>query len=880
VSRNDEDDEIDKELRFHLAERADELRAAGLTADEANRQARLELGGLQQVREAVRDQSRWLVVDGWVRDIRVAVRALRRAPVFAATAAAVLGLGIGVNATVFSIVNTVLLQPLPFDRPEDIVRVRRRTPFGSSGSFSMHDYVALRGQHGVESASTILDVLNATRSTLIAGGTAEPVSVLHVSAAFFEVLGVSALNGRVFERGDDVPGAASTAVISEGYWQARFGRDPAVIGRNVTIDGLPHTVIGVAPDSVAAFIAADMYAALAVPAVSNDRANAFQVLARLAPGVALPEAQARMDAVARGHAARDPALTNMPLGVVLRPLHEDIVGAVRPAMRLLAAAVLLVLLVACSNVANVMLVRGFARRREMALMAALGSSRWRVVRSVLTEALVVAALGGMLGLVLAYGALEALPLLPVADLPLADRIHIDGWALAFVSGATILAGVLASLPLVLQLSGPNLMRWLRQGHTQVDVGIGGRRLRSGLACLQVALSTLLLVGAGLLARSVWNLTTLDPGFRADHLLTMSVSVTPSRYTNAERLGAYTAAVSERLARIPSVVAASSTTALPSDFPIDFPVRGAGDGTGSVAEAELLDAWYRAIDPAFFPAMGIPLQRGRGFTAADSGGGAPVVIISRSLADRAVPGGDALGRSIVIGEGFLTDARDLRPRTVVGIAGDTRENGLRSGVTMTMYVPVAQAPEAITSLVINKIPLKWVVRTSGPPGDIVPAARAAVLAVDATQPASSFATMHAVLARSIAPSRLNMVMLLAFGGMALVLAALGIYGLVAYTVAQRTREIGVRVSLGARPSHIVWGLVRQGLVLCLAGTLAGIAGSLVLGRLLRALLFGIESVDVLTVGVVVSLMALVVAAATYLPASRAASIDPVVALRHE
>ena len=816
-------------------------------------------------------------------DCRFAIRSLRRTPVFALTAAAILGLGIGANATVFTIVNTVMLRPLPFDRAEDIVQVRRRTPAGSSVSFPMHDYLALRAQRDALPALAILDVSNGGRYNLLAGDTAEPVTGLRVSAQFFAVLGLTPVHGRLFIDGDDGPGRPPVAVIARGFWSRRFAGDPAIIGRQLTLGGQPYTVVGIAPDAAGAFSPAEIYLALPVPETSTDRTNSFRVVARVAPGVNHARAEAEVDAVARRHARSSPSLTNMPEGVVLRSLQEDFVRPLRPAFQVLGVAVVLVLLVACSNVANLVLARALGRRREIAVMAALGASRWRIVRRVLAENFIVAALGGGLGLVLAYVGVRALPALSAANLPQADRIQVDGDVILFVSAAAVLAGLLAGLPPALQLSGADPAYWLKQGGAHGASSGGGHRLRVALTLSQVALSTILLLGAGLLVRSFWNLAAVNPGFRVDQLLTMAVSMTPSRYPDAVRLGAYTDAVARRLEQLPGVTAVSSTTALPAEFPIDFPVtvvgREPGRASGAPGTADL-DAMYRAINPHYFAAMEIPLLAGRTFDDSDSGGAAAVVIVNQALARAAFPNGDPIGRAIVIGAGYLKEARDLRPRTIVGVVGDTREQGLRFTPTMTMYLPVAQAPELITRLVLEKIPLRWVIRTNGVPADVIPAVRRAVLEVDPTQPPTDFASMSDVLGRSIAPNRFNMLMLTIFGGLALTLAAVGIYGLMAYTVVQRTREIGIRVSLGASPEQLVRGLVWQSLRLCLLGAAIGVAGSLLLGRLLRTLLFGIGTTDGLTIAVVVATMTAVAVAATYLPASGAATIDPMLTLRQD
>ncbi len=873
---------LERELASHLVLLEDEYRRRGLSADEARRSARLALGGIDQAKERHRDARAFRWFDDTRRDAVYSIRSLRRTPVFAITAALVLGLGIGANTTVFTIVNTVLLQPLPFEQADDIVQVRRRVPLGSSGSFSMHDYLALTAQRGSLSALAILDVFSAGRYTLMTGGAAEPITGCRVSAAFFEVLGVSPVRGRLFMEGDDATGASPTAVITQAFWSRRFANDPGIVGSAVTVSGQPFTVIGVAPDAVRAFSSADIYLSFAVPEASRDRTNSFQVLARVADGVSRSQAEAHLDTIARRHAEASTSLTNMPQGIVLRALQEDFVAPIRPALQVLMVAVGLVLLIACSNVANLVLARALARRREIAVMAALGASRWRIARHVLAENMIVAAVGGGAGLLLTYVGVQALPAVSGTNLPQSERIHIDAYVMVYVAATAGLAGILAGLPPALQLARGDLLHSMKEGSAQGGSGATGHRVRVALTLAQIALSTVLLAGAGLLTRSFSNLASVDPGFQVDRVLTMSVSMTPARYPNSARLGAYTDAVAHRLERIPGVVAASSTTALPSEFPIDFPVSvvGRSDEPAIAGNSAQLDAWYRAIDPHYFAAMNIPLLAGRVLTDSDGASGAPVVVVNQALARAAFPNGDALGGALVIGRGYLTDARDLRPRTIVGIVGDTRERGLRFAPTLTTYVPVAQSPELITRLVLDKIPLRWVLRTDRELADLVPAVRQAVLAVDPTQPAADFATMADVLGRSISPQRFNMVMLTTFSGLALALAAIGVYGLTAYAVAQRTREIGIRVSLGATRTQLLRGLLGQGLRLCLAGTILGLVGAIFLGRFLRTLLFGVSPTDGLTMVIVIATMMAVVVAATYLPAARACRIDPVRALRQE
>jgi putative ABC transport system permease protein len=387
--------------------------------------------------------------------------------------------------------------------------------------------------------------------------------------------------------------------MTQALWSRRFGGDPAIVGRSLVIGGQPYTVIGVAPDAVLAFSPAEIYLSLPVPAASSDRTNSFQELGRVARGVSLAQAEGRLDAVARRHAQASPSLTNMPNGIVLQSLQEGLVAPIRPALQALTVAVGLVLLIACSNVANLVLARAVGRRREIAVMAALGASRWRIAQRILAENLVLAAVGGAAGLVLAFAGVRALPALSGTHLPQAARIHIDAYVILFVAATAALAGIVAGLPQALQLAAGDVLRGMKEGSAQGGSSVAGHRVRVGLTVCQIALSTILLVGAGLLTRSFWNLAAIDPGFRVDGLLTMTVSMTPARYPDAARLAAYTDAVVRRLERIPDVVAASSTTALPSEFPIDFPVSvvgRAGAAPPGAAQSGTFDAWYRAINP--------------------------------------------------------------------------------------------------------------------------------------------------------------------------------------------------------------------------------------------------------------------------------------------
>ncbi|HEY1945974.1 MAG TPA: ABC transporter permease [Bryobacteraceae bacterium] len=872
--RRHREQDLDDEIQSHITMANRDRVECGEPREVSSFNVRREFGNVTLIKEVTREKWGWGGMERIWQDLRYSFRGLRKSPAFSLTAVAILGLGIGANTTVFSIANTVLLHPLPFSGAEEIVHVRRRTDFGSSSSFPMHDYVAIQARQNALSALAIADGVVGGYN-LIGGGAPERVSGLHVSAQFFSVFAITPVTGRTFLQGDDQPGQPRLAVISQGLWTRRFEGAPSVIGKMLNVSGEAYTVIGVAPNSLSTFTASDIYLCLPVPAASTDRTNGFQVVGRLKPALPLAQAESQIDAIARRH-AKTSSLTNMPQGIVLEQIQEEIAGRFRAALSVLFVAVVLVLLIACSNVANLVLARGAARHREIAVMAALGAPRSRIVDRLLAESFILAAAGGGLGLFLANLGVRGVAALAADRLPQISQVRVDFRTLIFAFAAAALSGILAGVAPALQLSRTNLTDALKQAAGRAGTSREGNRFRGVLVTLQVALSTVLLVGAILLLRSFWILSSVDPGFRPEHLLTMNISVSPERYPNSALVADYTEKVIQHLERLPGVAAASSTTTLPFEPDFDFPVTPVGGSTGR----KELDAWYRAVNRQFFTAIGAPLLHGRAFNAGDTAGSAPVVIVNATLARKAFPNENAIGRALIIGEGYLTDPRELRQRTVVGIVGDTREEGLMYPAPGVIFVPAAQSPERITKIALEKIPTRWVIRTMGDTSKLMPAVRRAVLAADATQPASDLRTMDELLARHLAPNRFNLLMLAVFACIALALAAIGVYGLMSYSVSLRTREIGLRIALGAAPRSLVRALVWRGLRLAFTGVACGLVAALALGRLLGTLLFGVPSSDALTYAAVVGTLAVVMLLANYLPAARAAAVDPMAALREE
>lgn len=675
---------------------------------------RREFGDVVLVKEATREMWGWNWLERILQDLRHSARALRKGPGFSLTAILVLGLGIGLTATVFSIVNAVFLRPLPFPDAGAIVNVRRRTSWGSSPSFSIRDFITLRQQQRVLSALAISE-LGAGSYNLLGPDGPERVSGLQVSAQFFAVFGVQPVAGRLFSANDDAPGRPHLAVLSEGLWRRRFGGNSSAVGQPLTLSGIGYTIAGVAPDTLHLLMPSDIYVLLPIPQESADRTNGHMVFGRIKAGMNRARAGSELDAIAKRD-AKTSLLTNMAGGLVLASLQDALTRRLKPALEVLFAAVLLVLLVTCSNVANLVLARGAARSREIAAMAALGAPRPRIITRLLAESLLLAGAGGVLGLLLAALGIRLVPVLAAGYLDQTASVRMDPWVVAFAILAAGLSGVAAGIIPAMQLSRVNLTDALRQGTAQGGGGKGRTRLRGLLVASQIALSTTLLVGAVLLVRSFWKLTGVDTGFRPDHLLTMTISPDPARYPDSARTAEYYARVAGNIEHLPGVEAASSTSVLPSETDFDFPVTPIGGKPlrQNASGDSDLDAQFRAINPHYFAAMGIPVLRGRTFSDRDTANSAPVVLVNASLAHAAFGEEDALGRALIIGKGYLTSPLDLRPRTIVGIAGDTRELGLARGTQMTAYVPAGQSPDQITRIALDQLPPRWVIRTRGAP----------------------------------------------------------------------------------------------------------------------------------------------------------------------
>jgi len=800
-----------------------------------------------------------------LQDLRLCLRTFLKTPTFTVVAVLVLAIGVGANTAIFSAVDAVLLRPLPFGDPDRLVVVwERNIPRDRrSNVASPANFLAWR-----DAQQTFTDLAALTlsgTSNLTGDGEPEQLRVQNVTATLFPLLGAEALVGRTFLPEEDVPDD-TVALVSYRLWQRRFGGDASVVGRSVTIGGRARTIVGVMPPGFSLF---DDTVDLWYPAGFDDSAREaggryLIVLGRLKPGVTIEAAQAGMDAITANLAAAYPERDAGWASNVV-PLHEQVVGDIRPALLLLAGAVGFVLLVACANVANLLLARATARRRELAVRAALGAGRGRLVRQLLTESLMLAGAGGAAGLALAYGGLRVLVTLAASlGIPRLDEAAIDAVALWFTLGLSVVAGVVFGLAPALTASRLDLNEGLRDGARGSDAR--GGRVRAALVVAEVALSLALLAGAGLLLRSFDRLLSVSPGFRPEGVLTMQVSLSGSKYRPDEARIGFFEELTRRVERLPGVVAAGGISFLP--------LTGLGSATSFtiVGEPEPPPGEHpvadvRAVSGDYFRAMGIPLVAGRTFTGRERGEAARVIVINEAMAERFWPGQDPIGRKVAI------SWSDRVVDEVIGVVADVKLVALDDDVRATAYWPHAREDVTYAGLTLA-------IRTDGDPAALAPAVVAQVRDLEPLQPVANIRTMDEVVAGSVAPRRVVMLLVTVFAAVAVTLAAIGLYGVIAAVVSGRTREIGVRLAIGARPADVLRQVVGQAMRLVGAGIAVGLAGALALTRLIGSQLFGVAPADPVTFGAVIVLLAAVGLAASLVPALRAARVDPVEALRAE
>jgi len=796
-------------------------------------------------------------------DLRFALRQLLKNPGFTAVAVLTLALGIGANTAIFSIVNGVLLKPLPYDQPGQLVQVWEAPGPGRRMYVSPGAFLDWR-QHG--SAFEALSLANDTDRNLTGDGDPERVSGLAMSASGLQILRAQPFLGRTFAPDEDQPGKDNVVVLTHGFWQRRFDSQTNIVGRAIQLSDQSHTVIGVLPpgfrfpwEDNAEFVVPTAIA----PAEADQRAgHSHLVIGRLKPGVRVEQAQTEMNVVAARLRPLYPP-HKQDWSVTLVPMHEQITGNIKPTLFVLFGAVGFVLLIACANVANLLLARASGRLKEMAIRAALGASRARVIRQLLTESALLSALGAMLGLVFAIGTVSAVRNLSAVDLPRAHELGLDPRALGFAGLISLLAGMAFGLAPALHTSRPNLNDMLKDGAR--TCGASPRsRVRSGLIVAEVALSLVLLIGAGLLLNSFVRLLKVPPGINPRNVLTMQVTLPEQKYPDYERRAVFFERVLERIGSLPGVEAAGVTGTLP--------LAGWSYGTGFsiIGRREQPASGYAAdhdfCSSEYFRTVGIPLLKGRFFDQRDQGDASRVVVISEALAREYFPNEEPLGQRIHLD---VVSGRMDEGWEIVGVVGDVRQHGLGESARACVYRPQAAARSAAN----------LVVRTTGAPLAMADSVRKAILEVDPSQPVANIRTMEDVLAASMARRRFTMTLLGGFAGAALLLAAMGLYGVIAYAVSQRTREIGIRMALGASRGTVLALVLRQGLTLAGIGVALGVPAALGLTRVLSNFLYEVKPGDPMTFAGVSVILLLVALLASWLPARRAARVDPMVALRN-
>ena len=804
----------------------------------------------------------------FLQDLRYAARILWKNPGFTAVAVIALALGIGANTAIFSVVNTVLLRPLPYKDPEQLVMVwednsrhgyPRDTPAAGN-------YVDWRDQNSVFSSMAAVDEVN---FNLTGTGDPERIKGRRVSVSLFPLLGVDPQLGRVFTAAEDQPGAEGVVVLSQRLWQRRFGGDPAIVGKTLTLNDEIHTVVGVMP---ARFKFPENDDELWVPIAftaqeaANRNRHYLEVVARLKPGVTLEQAQSEMTTIGARSQQQYPQ-SNTDLSVAVTSLHEQLVGDIKPALLILLGAVGLVLLIACANVANLLLARAAIRQKEIALRVALGARRWRLLRQFLTESVLLATLGGILGLAIAYAGLLLLGSFIPENISQAREISLDLKVLGFTLLVSLLTGFIFGLAPAIQALRMNQSETLKEGGRDSVTGRSGKRLRSLLVTAEVAVSLVLLIAAGLLINSFLRLRNIDPGFKVDRLLTMKIELPEPKYEAFERRAAFYTDLIQRVQSLAGVRSAAVTTNLPlyrQGNSISIRVEGRPDPP----PGQELIVVTRIISPAYFDTMSIPLLAGRQFTDQDTDTTPNAVMISETMAKRFWPGENAIGKRLAAGR-VRTDADWIQ---VVGIVKDVRQFELNAEPRPQMYVSYRQADFFA--------PEDLVVKTNVDPANMAASVRKAVWEIDKDQPVSNIKTMEEILADSIARQRFSMLLLGVFAGVALLLAAVGIYGVMSYSVAQRTHEIGIRMALGAQTGAVLKLAVGYGLKLVVAGVLIGLIAAFALTRLMSTLLFGVTPTDPATFALISLLLIGVAAVASYIPARRATKVDPLIALRYE
>jgi putative ABC transport system permease protein len=865
---------MDEEMRFHIEAHAADLVGRGVAQQEALRQARVEFGGIEMVKEECRDAVGVSFLETLFQDVRQGIRAMLRTPVFTAIALIVLALGIGANTAIFSVVDAVLLRPLAYRDSDRLVTIL----MNGDGPVSAGNYIDWRDQ---SRSFTAVSAAEAWSPNLTGIDSPEHIPGLKVTQDLFPMLGIDPMLGRLFVPGEDKEGAKREVILSYKLWRRRFSSDPNVLGKAIVLDGNGYVIVGVMPQQ---FQFAPFWATKAelwVPGAFGPGVHAgggsLRLFARLEGGVSLTRARAEIASITARLEQQFPG-TNR--NVVMTPLKEKVVGPIETPLLVLLAAVAFVLLITCANVAHMLLARAATRQKEIAVRAALGARRGRLIRQFLTESLLLGSVGGVLGLLIAVLGTRALIAMSPTSIPRVQTVSIDLHAALFLFAATILTSVGFGLVPALQASSVNVNDTLKEGGRSGSEGVQRNHLRSLLVVSEFGLALMLLIGAGLMIRTFAALEAVDPGFNPHNLTSMIVSVAGSKEADAGRRELFYRQLIERVRSLPGVQAAGAINHLPLAGDL-WGWNFAIEGRPKPRPGEAPGAVYRMVTPGYFAAMRLPIVRGRDITDSDNATAPGVIIINQQAARQYWPGEDPLGKRVSFDDDTTNPKTSL---TIIGIAKDAKQDSWTDKATPEAYLAAFQNHDYLgdsgTEASKHMDYITLVVRTAGDPAAVASAMKEAAWSFDRNLAISQVVTMDGVVSEANAQPRFEMLLLTIFAAVALVLAAVGIYGVISYSASRRTHEIGVRMSLGATRGDVLLLVVRQGVWLAVAGSVAGIAGALLLSRLMAKLLYGVQPTDPATFGAVAVGLGVVAMLACYIPARRAMHIDPMAALRYE
>ena len=860
--------DLDQDIRAHIEAETQDNIARGMSPDEARRAAMLKFGNVSRVTEDTREVWSLIWLEQLLQDLRYGLRMIWKFPGFTLVAVLTLALGIGANTAIFSVVYAVLLRPLPYHDASQLIVMNETTPRVGTVSVSYLNFLDWRKQ---STAFAQMATVHQVGFNLTGVARPEVIRGLAVSPEFLSMLGVAPLRGRDFTAQEGNAGTEPVLMLSYEMWQSHFGSDPNAVGKTMSLDGRPFTIVGVLPPRFRWLDKLDVIEPLGVLLTNNadimERANRGEsvVVGRLAPGIGLAQARAEMDGIAARLAREYPA-ANDAYGVEYAPVRDAFVGDSRPAILILFGAVLFVLLIACANVANLFLARGATRTREIALRFTFGASRGRIVRQMLAESFILAILGGALGLAFAEGGIDAMARWIPRSMLSGTEVNLNGAVFAFVAALVIVAAFVFGLVPAAHSAKADVQSDLKEAGRTSSATAAQRRLGGALAVAEISLALILLTGAGLMMQSLYRLRAVDPGFRTERVLTMGLSLPSQQYSTDPAILNFWQRTLDGVRALPGVESAAVGTAVPlsgDHWRTDVVLEGMGElRPGDYPHPDM-----HIVSSDYWTTLGIPLVRGRWFTAADDEKAPKVGIINALMARRLFAGSDPVGKRFTVGH---------RPKaenwiTIVGVAADTKLYGLENPARLEVYLPFRQAPDGDMNLIL---------KSDVAPAALTSAARDVINTIDKDQPIAETSTMEQLVSDSVATRRVTLVLLGLFSGLALLLAAIGIYGVISYSVAQRTQEIGIRVALGAQRSSLMSMILKQGLRTALLGVGIGLAAALGLTQLLKSLLFGIGATDPLTfISVAVTLLC-VALAASYLPARRAMRVDPLTALKYE